>query len=58
MAEAALVEVQADRLFLGADGIDPQRGVMTPHLSEAQLDAQMIAISRQVVAVADLEPRG
>jgi DeoR family transcriptional regulator of aga operon len=53
MAEAALADLQADRLFLGADGLDPERGVMTPHLLEAQLNARMIAISRQVVAVAD-----
>lgn len=53
MAEAALMDLHADRLFLGADGIDPERGVMTPHLPEAQLNAKMIAISRQVVAVAD-----
>jgi DeoR family transcriptional regulator of aga operon len=26
---------------------------MTPHLAEAQLNARMIAISRQVIAVAD-----
>ena len=53
MAEAALANLQADRLFLGADSLDPERGVMTPHLPEAQLNAKMIAISRQVVAVAD-----
>jgi DeoR family transcriptional regulator of aga operon len=53
MAEAALDALQADRLFLGADGIDPQRGVMTPHLAEAELNAKMIAMSRQVVVVAD-----
>ncbi len=53
IAEAALGNLQADRLFLGADGVDPERGVMTPHLAEAQLNAQMIAISRQVVVVAD-----
>lgn len=53
MAEAALADLQADRLFLGADGLDPERGVMTPHLPEAQLNAKMIEISRQVVAVAD-----
>ena len=52
MAEAALDDLQADRLFLGADGLDPERGVMTPHLPEAQLNAKMIAISRQVIAVA------
>ncbi len=53
MAEAAIGGLQADRLFLGADGLDPECGVMTPHLLEAQLNAKMIGISRQVVAVAD-----
>jgi DeoR family transcriptional regulator of aga operon len=53
MAEAALANLQADRLFLGADGLDPEIGVMTPHLPEAQLNAKMIEISRQVIAVAD-----
>jgi DeoR family transcriptional regulator, aga operon transcriptional repressor len=53
MAENAIEHLQADRLFLGADGLDPEVGVMTPHLAEAQLNAKMIQISRQVVAVAD-----
>lgn len=53
MAEVAIAGLQADRLFLGADGLDPESGIMTPHLMEAQLNAKMIAISKQVVAVAD-----
>ncbi|OLE47787.1 MAG: DeoR family transcriptional regulator [Acidobacteria bacterium 13_1_20CM_3_58_11] len=53
MAEAALDTLQANRVYLGADGVDPQLGVMTPHLAEAELNAKMIAISRQVVVVAD-----
>jgi DeoR family transcriptional regulator, aga operon transcriptional repressor len=53
MAESALSHLQADRLYLGADGIDPEVGVMTPHLPEAELNAQMIRIARQVVVVAD-----
>jgi DeoR family transcriptional regulator of aga operon len=53
MAEAALGTLQANRLYLGADGIDPQLGVMTPHLAEAELNAKMIAIARVVVVVAD-----
>jgi DeoR family transcriptional regulator of aga operon len=53
MAEKALDNLQADRLFLGADGLDPEIGLMTPHLPEAQLNARMIEISRQVVTVAD-----
>ena len=53
MAERALDNLQADRLFLGADGLDPEIGLMTPHLPEAQLNARMIEISRQVITVAD-----
>ena len=53
LAEEALTGLQADLLFLGADGLDPERGVMTPHLVEAQLNAKMIEISRRVIAVAD-----
>jgi len=53
MAEAALDTLQADRLYLGADGVDPRIGVMTPHLAEAELNAKMIKMSRQVVVVAD-----
>lgn len=52
-AEAALAGLQADRLFLGVDSLDPEIGLMTPHLLEAQLNAQMIRSARQVVAVAD-----
>ena len=46
-------DAAGDRLYLGADGIDPQIGVMTPHLAEAELNAKMIAIRAQVVVVAD-----
>jgi len=53
MAEAALDSLQADRLYLGADGVDPRIGVMTPHLAEAELNAKMIKMARQVVVVAD-----
>jgi DeoR family transcriptional regulator, aga operon transcriptional repressor len=53
IGEAALSELRADRLFLGADAIDPKLGVMTPHLPEAQLNLKMIEIARQVIVVAD-----
>ncbi|MFI4884241.1 MAG: DeoR/GlpR family DNA-binding transcription regulator [Steroidobacterales bacterium] len=53
IGEAALGELRADRLFLGADAIDPTLGVMTPHLPEAQLNLKMIEIARQVITVAD-----
>jgi DeoR family transcriptional regulator of aga operon len=53
IAERAISNLRADRLFLGVDGLDPQIGLMTPHVAEAQLNARMIGISQQVIAVAD-----
>ena len=53
IAVNALSGLHADRLFLGVDSLDPEIGLMTPYLQEAQFNAQMIRISRQVVAVAD-----
>jgi DeoR family transcriptional regulator of aga operon len=44
-------DLQADLLFLGVDSLDPEIGLMTPHVLEAQLNAQMIRIARTVVAV-------
>jgi DeoR family transcriptional regulator, aga operon transcriptional repressor len=52
-AEKAIRELQADVLFLGVDSLDPEVGLMTPYLLEAQLNAQMIGIARKVVAVTD-----
>jgi DeoR family transcriptional regulator of aga operon len=52
-AEQALAGLQADILFLGVDSLDPDVGLMTPHVLEAQLNAQMIRSARRVVAVAD-----
>jgi len=53
LAEAALDGLHADRLFLGVDSLDPEVGLMTPHVYEAQLNARMIRSASQVVAVAD-----
>lgn len=52
-AVTALQSLYADRLFLGVDSLDPDIGLMTPHLLEAQLNAQMMKIARHIVAVAD-----
>ena len=46
-------DLQADVLFLGVDSLDPEVGLMTPYVLEAQLNAQMIRIARKVVAVTD-----
>src|SRR5262249_42180243 len=52
-AEQVLRGLHADRLFLGVDSLDPEIGVMTPDILEAQLNALMIEVSQEVVAVAD-----
>ena len=52
-AENAIRDLQADTLFLGVDSLDPEVGLMTPHVLEAQLNAQMIGIARRVIAVTD-----
>jgi DeoR family transcriptional regulator of aga operon len=57
-AEAALQGLHADILFLGFDGLDPDIGVMTPHLLEARLNQRMLEIARSVVAVGDASKLG
>jgi DeoR family transcriptional regulator of aga operon len=52
-AENALRGLNADRVFLGVDGLDPEIGLMTPDVLEAKLNAIMIEIAREVVVVAD-----
>jgi DeoR family transcriptional regulator of aga operon len=52
-AEQTLRGLHADRLFLGVDGLDPEIGLFTPDVLEAQLNAEMIRVSREVVVVAD-----
>ena len=52
-AEQTLRGLHADRLFLGVDGLDPEIGLMTPDVLEAELNAVMIQVSREVVVVAD-----
>jgi DeoR family transcriptional regulator of aga operon len=52
-AEHALRGLHADRLFLAVDGLDPEIGLMTPDVLEAQLNTVMIEVSREVVVVAD-----
>ncbi|HEY2624248.1 MAG TPA: transcriptional repressor AgaR [Dyella sp.] len=57
-AEQTLLRLSADRLFLGVDGLDPEIGVTTPDPLEASLNALMIRVSRQTVAVLDASKFG
>ncbi len=57
-AEQTLRSLSADHLFLGVDGMDREIGITTPDILEAQLNALMIQVARQVTAVADASKLG
>lgn len=57
-AEQTLSRLAADRLFLGADGIDVELGVTTADPTEAQLNSRMVDIARQTVVLADASKFG
>ncbi|WP_233843175.1 transcriptional repressor AgaR [Dyella sp. 2HG41-7] len=57
-AEQALSRISADKLFLGVDGLDPDVGVTTPDPLEASLNALMIRVSRETIAVFDASKLG
>jgi DeoR family transcriptional regulator, aga operon transcriptional repressor len=52
-AEAMLRDLHADRLFLAVDGLDLESGPFTPDVLEAQLNALMMKVSKEVTVVAD-----
>jgi DeoR family transcriptional regulator of aga operon len=57
-AEHTLRGLNADRLFLGVDGLDLDIGLTTPDVLEAQLNAMMIRVAREVIVVADASKFG
>ena len=52
-ASHVLDNVSCSKLFLGVDGIDPDYGISTSSLDEAELNKQMIRASQKVVVLAD-----
>jgi DeoR family transcriptional regulator of aga operon len=50
---SALNELLVDKLFLGVDGFDLERGITTHHESEAMLNRKMAEVAREVVVVTD-----
>jgi DeoR family transcriptional regulator of aga operon len=57
-AERMLMRLSADRLFLGVDGFDLDVGVTTPDPQEASLNALMMNVSRETIAVFDASKFG
>lgn len=52
-AERVLDDFSCSKLFLGVDGIDPEFGLTTTNLAEAQLNRKMIAASQKTIVLAD-----
>lgn len=52
-AERMLRDLYADHCFLAVDGLDPEAGLSTPDVLEAQLNGLMLKVSREVTVVAD-----
>lgn len=52
-AENILKEFSFSKLFLGVDGIDPDFGLTTTNMMEAQLNKKMIEASQKTIVLAD-----
>lgn len=53
IAEDFLKKFYCDKLFLGIDSFNIERGVSTPNMEEASMNQTMISISKEVIAVFD-----
>jgi DeoR/GlpR family transcriptional regulator of sugar metabolism len=53
IADAAIRSLHVDLLFLGTYGMDPDAGLTTPNLVEAQTNRTFVSAARRVVLVAD-----
>ena len=53
LATQALRGLRLDVVFLGVHGMDPDAGLTTPNLLEAETDRAMVAAAGQLVVVAD-----
>lgn len=49
----ALADLHVDKLFLGVDGFDVERGITTHYEPEAMLNRAMVQATRQVIVVTD-----
>jgi len=52
-AEKILDDFSCSKLFLGVDGIDPEFGLTTTNVMEAQLNRKMIKAAQKTIVVAD-----
>jgi len=57
-AEQMVRDLHADHFFLAVDGLDPEIGLTTPDILEAQLNTLMMRAAREVTVVADASKFG
>jgi DeoR/GlpR family transcriptional regulator of sugar metabolism len=53
LADAAIRSLHVDVLFLGVHGMDPEAGLTTPNLAEAETNRAFLAHAQKVIVVAD-----
>jgi DeoR/GlpR family transcriptional regulator of sugar metabolism len=53
VADLTIRSLHFDTLFLGCSGIDPDAGLTTPNLAEAETNRALIKVARRVVVLAD-----
>jgi DeoR/GlpR family transcriptional regulator of sugar metabolism len=53
IAEAAIASFRVDATYLGVHGFDPQAGLTTPNIAEAQTNRTLIGIGARLVVLAD-----
>jgi DeoR family transcriptional regulator of aga operon len=52
-AQRMLADLHVDHFFLAVDGLEPELGPSTPDILEAELNATMISLARQVTVLTD-----
>ncbi len=53
VADLTIASLHFDTLFLGCTGLDPEVGLSTPNLAEAETNRALIKLARRVVVLAD-----
>jgi DeoR/GlpR family transcriptional regulator of sugar metabolism len=53
VADLTIASLHFDTLFLGCTGLDPEVGLSTPNLAEAETNRALIRVARRVVVLAD-----
>jgi DeoR/GlpR family transcriptional regulator of sugar metabolism len=53
IADAAIASFRVDVTYLGVHGFDPEAGLTTPNIAEAQTNRTLIGIGAQLVVLAD-----